>query len=493
MATTLTPAQIRAEATVRSAWEAERRGAYEAGLLCFSDQWADADYVPDITGLSDELAAELRLRFASLLGYLGHQRRIKDSQVRSRDLLTESLEVFERSGDGEKAADCENHIILSYTRTGEYKEARTWFETAMSRNIDPTSIHRLATITYGMLIDSSELNFEPIVKTFRRYESLFREWVDDWIGSAFYVNAGVAHGELGFPEKAISCFEIAGMRAERSALKPSLATIQNELAHVYMSLGRYEKAHLSVDRGIELYREIGDESREGMLLDTKATIYLEQGRFNDGLKTIERAISVLKDGENKGFLAEAYATEGKLLVWLDDFSGGVTALFEAVRLAQTYSGRDFAKKLISQFEASLKKKNEGFSPGTNRANGLEEGELALVLPPSLASHEHYRGIRVNNDHLRCVGVEPGSLVIAVPAPIGRGDLVAVREIESGEISCGFYDLDFGVLCLETCDSEPRLFDRDEVTIIGKIVGIAGEPNEKGARKVSPIAERPPTS
>ena len=201
----------------------------------------------------------------------------------------------------------------------------------------------------------------------------------------------------------------------------------------------------------------------------------------------------MKDSENKGFLAEAYATEAKILVWLDNFSGGVAALFEAVQLAQTYSSREFARTLISQFEESLKKKNEGSSPGTNRANGLEEGELALVLPPSLASHEHYRGIRVNNDHLRCVGVEPGSLVIAVPAPIGRGDLVAVREIESGEISCGFYDLDFGVLCLETCDSEPRLFDRDEVTIIGKIVGIAGEPNEKGARKVSPIAERPPTS
>jgi len=493
MATTLTPAQLRAAATVCSAWDAERRGAYEVGLLCFSDRWADPEYTPDTSGLSDELAAELRLRFASLLGYQGHLRRIKDSQVRARDLLTASLEVFESSGNGEKAADCENHIVLSYVRTGEFQEARAWLEAAMSRSIEPTSIHRLTTITYTMLIDSSELKFEPIVDTFQRYESLFREWVDDWIGSAFYVNGGVAYGELGFPEEAISCFEIASARAERSEIKPSLATIQNELAHVYMSVGRYEKAHSAVDRGIEIYREIGDESREGMLLDTKATIFLHQGNFDAGLTTIERAISVLKDGENKGFLAEAYATEGKILVWLDDFSGGVSALFEAVQLAQTYSGRQFAKTLISQFEASLKKKNEGDSPGLNRANGLEEGDLALVLPPSLASHEHYQGIRVNNDHLQCVGIERGSLVVAVRATIERGDLVAVRENGSGEISCGFFDLDFGVLCLETCDSEPRLFDRDDVTVIGKIVGIASEPDKKGVRKVSPIPERPLTS
>jgi tetratricopeptide (TPR) repeat protein len=493
MATTLTPAQIRAEATVRSAWDSERRGEYEVGLLCFSEEWAAGEYSPDISGLPEELAAELRLRFASLLGYQGHLRKIKDSQVRARDILTESLAVFERLGNAEKAAECENHIALSYSRTGEYRESRTWLDAAMARNLQPTSIHRLATIMYGMLIDSSEMSFDPVLVTFRRYEELFSEWADDWIGSSFYVIAGVAFGELGRSEQALRCFEMGIARAEHSSIKPSLASIQNELAHLYMSLGRYEKAHASVDRGIELYRDIGDESREGMLLDTKATIYLQQGNFDAGLTTIERAISVLKDGENKGFLAEAYATEGKILVWLDDFSGGVSALFEAVQLAQTYSGRDFAKTLISQFEASLKKKNEGSSPGTNRANGLEEGELALLLPPALASHDHYQGVRVNNDHLQCVGVGRGSLVIAVPAKIGRGDLVVVREKESGEISCGFYDLDFGVLCLENCDSEPRLFDQDEVTVIGKVVGIAGEPDENGLRKVSEIAERPPTS
>ena len=310
MAIILTPAQIRAGLIVRSAWEAERRGAYEVGLLCFSDRWADPSYLPDTSDLTDESAAELTLRFASLLGYQGHLRKIKDSQIRARDLLTASLEVFVRLGNEEKAAECENHIALSYSRTGEYQESRAWLDAAMARALEPTSIHRLATITYGMLIDTSEMNFAPIVDTFSRYEDLFSEWADDWIGSSFYLNAGVAFGELGEPDRAIQCFEIGVAWAERSSIKPYLASIQNELAHVYMSVGRYEKAHTSVDRGIELYRELGDESREGMLLDTKATIYLQQGDFNAGLKTIERAISVLKDGENKGFLAEAYATEG---------------------------------------------------------------------------------------------------------------------------------------------------------------------------------------
>src|SRR5690606_6993927 len=96
---TLTPTQIRAAAAVASAWDAERRGEYLAGLLCFSHSWAEPDYLPDTEGLAPEEGAELRLRFASLLGYQGHLEKIKDSQVRARDILTASRQIFEASGD----------------------------------------------------------------------------------------------------------------------------------------------------------------------------------------------------------------------------------------------------------------------------------------------------------------------------------------------------------------------------------------------------------
>lgn len=231
-----------------------------------------------------------------------------------------------------------------------------------------------------------------------------------------------------------------------------------------------------------------------MLLDTKAAISFSEGNFEAALKTIEKAIHILKDGENKAFLAEAYATEAKILVWLDDFSGGVTALFEAWKLAETYSGRGFAKVFIAQFEAEVEKKKAGAKSGVRRSNGLVEGALELILPPKLASHAHYQGIQINNDHLHCVGVKNGALVIAAETTeIKRGDLVAISENDSGEITCGFYDLDFGVMCLETCDLEPRLFDPADVTIIGKIVGIADEPDQNGLRTVTPMMNRPAIS
>ncbi len=477
----------------RSAWTLERRGEFEQALLEFSPNWAESDYLPDTEGLPLDISSELLLRFASHLGYQGHFKKINGSQLRVRDILTGVLETFEKLGNEEKAAECSNHIALTYWRTGELAEARTWLASAMVRAIEPTCLPRLASTAYEMLVNVSEQKYEQNIRLYNIHEAVFREWADDWIAASFYINAAVGFMECDRARDSIACLEIADFRAERSSMRLQRGFVQNELAHVYRSEGRYDKAQFYVDRGIEIFHSIGDQTREGMLWDTKAAISLELGSLDEALDRIERSIDILKDGENNAYLAEAYTTQAKVLIWKDDFAGGVLSLFEASKIAETYSGREFVRTLISQFEAELEKKNSGRQPGELKSNGLEEGGLELILPPTLASHSRYRGIRINNDHLRCVGIENGSLVIAgETTEVGRGDLVAVLETASGEISCGFYDLDFGVLCVETCDSEPRLFDPSDVTIIGKIVGIATEPDKDGLRTVSPIPSRPPT-
>lgn len=491
MSSSPTSIRNRAQSIAKAAWEAQKCGDFERGLLHFSTEWAKEGYLPDTEDLPPTEAAELLLRFGSLVGFQGHFRKIKNSQLRARNILTNALLVFDNLRDEARAAECENHIALTYSRTGEYGEARAWLDAAMSRPIGSTDIQRLASIMYAMLIDVGEQKYGDILKKYNEFEQVFRDCTEDWVGACFYSNAGVGFMEAGRPQDAIRCFEIATYRAKHSSIRTYLASLQNELAHVYSSIGQYQKAHEHVDRGIELYRELGDLSREGLLLDTKSAIFLSQGDLENALKTIDSAIGILRDGENQAFLAEAFATKAKILIWLDDFSDAAFALSDAIQLAHTYCGREFAKSLASQFEATVKEKNAGKAHGSGSANGLEHEELKLVLPPEMVGHRQYQGIRINNENLQCVGVEQGDLVIAAEADgLVRGDLVAVKDIGSGEISCGFYDLDFGILCLETCDTEPTLFDQDEVEIIGKIVGIADEPDADGMRRVRPIDERP---
>lgn len=478
----------KAQELIRTLWRFERCGQFEKGLREVSVDWAAPDFLPDSRGLPLQLRAELHLRFASLLGYQGHYRKIPGSQLRARDILTAVLGDLESQGNEEMAAECENHIALTYSRTGEYAESRTWLAAAKARLLPETNIHRLASVMYEMLINVSEERYAENVEIYHRYGSVFRTWADDWIGASFYINAGIGLVETGRLEEALRCYEEGRYRSGRSSIWMYLGSIENERALVFKSLGRFEEAHAAVDRGIDVFRLIGDMSREGLLWDTKAGIYLDAKRFDEALVTIESAVSLLKNGENKGFLAEALVTEARILARIGHLRAALSVLTEAVQMAKTYSGNELAKVLIARFETSLQERNES-EKGKRSLSELESGDLALEIPPSLAAFTRYQGIWINNGHLEQIGIKKGSLTIAVEAPIARGDLVALSEIASGEISCGFYDSDFGLVCLEGCGSEPQLFDLDSVKVIGKIVGIVGEAGADGRRIVRPVEGR----
>jgi tetratricopeptide (TPR) repeat protein len=472
-------------------WKHERQGRFLEGLECLPDDWASADFLPDTNGLSPIEAAELRLRYAVLLGYQGHIAKIAGSQLRVRDLLTDLCGEFVDTDDHRKAADCENHLALTYWRTGEFSEARVLLRTALERPLPLKSIERLASIMYVMLVNVSEHRYDENVEIFTRHEDTFRNWGDDWITSSFYVNAGIGFFEIRELADAQRCFELAQYRATRSSIDVYLGSIENELAHVYKERGRTAKAHLAVDRGIAVFRRLGDISREGMLFDTKAAIFLDEGKLDEAIATVNNAIELLKDGENNAYLAESHATASRILIWQDDLPAAVAALLEATEISRLYSGERFSKTFITQFENELKLMIAGQQ--RPQPASVENDELSLLLSPELSQYTDLQAIRISNDHLSSVGILNGSLVMAaVNADIRRGDIVAITHLETNEINCGFYDNDFGIICLERCDGEPELFDAASVKVIGKIIGrVATEKDDSGCYVITPVISRPP--
>ena len=115
------------------------------------------------------------------------------------------------------------------------------------------------------------------------------------------------------------------------------------------------------------------------------------------------------------------------------------------------------------------------------------GEYLGVLPPSIAHYDDYQGIWISNSDLEPYGLARGSLAIVVPEEIRRGDLVALTEVDSDSVSCGFYDCDFGIVCLEAGGSEPQLFDKSNVRLLGRIVGVSNaKKNADGTMEVRPL-------
>jgi tetratricopeptide (TPR) repeat protein len=450
----------------------ERRGQFDQALQELHGVWDDTTEEPDVRDLDPRLAAETYLRCGALIGFLGHIRQIPTAQERSKNLLTHARGLFLETYDPLKIAECENYLALAYWRTGESNEAMSWVEDALSYELPDKCDARLYSYVIRDLILLSQKKYLEVYTGFASRKDLFGEQADTFLTGSLYNNFGLAARNLGDTIAAISALEKARDLFTASGNKLQMALAENNLSLLHKAAKRFERAHAAVNRSIELYREIRDRTREGFTWDTKALIYFDQGKFAEALDTVEKAISILGKSENYAYLAETIGTKARIQLYTHDFSTATLTLLEAVELAKIRISEDAAMNLIREFEQSLKDRSVGRElPPEDKRYGIAAGDLKLILPSMIAHYNDYQGVWINNSDLESFGLPPGSLAVVVPSRVKRGDLVALIEVETDLVSCGFYDADFGIVCLEAGNSEPQLFSESDVKILGKIVGV----------------------
>ena len=457
---------------LREVFDLERRGRFDHALQELRGVWDDTTERPDTTGLDARQTGETLLRCGALIGFLGHIRQIPTAQDRSRNLLTDARSIFLEIYDPEKIAECENYLALAYWRTGECNEAFSWIEESQSHKLPETSDARLYSFVIRDLVLLSQKKFVEVCSNFAAHKQLFADESDPFLAGSIYNNFGLAARNLGDTDAALIALEKARDLFTSSGNKLQIALAENNISFLYKTEGRFKLAHGAVDRSIELYREIKDRTREGFTWDTKALIYFEEGRFAEALETIEQAISILGKSENFAYFTDTLLTKARIQLYTNDFSTATLTLLEAVEIAKVRISEEAATNLIKSFETSLAERNsQPKQPAAIERSGIASGDLKLILPSTLAHFDDYNGVWITNSDLESYGLKRGSLALVVPCTARRGDLVAVIEIENDQVSCGFYDKDFGIVCLEAGNSEPQLYDESDVRILGKIVGV----------------------
>ncbi len=464
----------------------EKQGRYEDAMSEIGDIWQDKSELPDVEGLSPYFAAELFLRCGSLFGFLGHNKQIPNSQEKSRNLLTHARNLFLELYNVEKIAECENYLALAYWRTGEINEAQAWLEESFSHNLKPSNNTRIYSYIIKALVLLSSNKPDEILDTLYKIEDIISECTDNCLIGSYYNQIGIAWDILGNVPKALQNLESARGFYAKAQHKDYLGVVYNDLSLLYKTARYFEKAHQMIDSSTKIFKNIKDQTREAFSLDTKAQIFLSEGKFEEALKTIEKSVIILNLGENISYLIESYRTKIKILISMDNISAATFSLIEAVQIAKTKISEEAANNLVSEYESRLREQlsktkistpeppdeNNENSSADSLSKDVSFAGVELILPSPLSNFKDIQGIWINNTHLEKFGVVKDSLAIVVPCEeIKRGDLVAVEELENGSVSCGFYDNEFGIVCLESENSEPLLFDEENITVIGKIVGV----------------------
>ena len=122
-----------ADLRCRTALELKESGEYEATLEAMFPLWKGVGSRPNIKGLHEAVAAEVLLTAGILTRWLGNRNEIKEADDYARDLITESITLYEALKDSRKVAEARAELGFCYWRVGANDEARIYFNEALKR------------------------------------------------------------------------------------------------------------------------------------------------------------------------------------------------------------------------------------------------------------------------------------------------------------------------------------------------------------------------
>ncbi len=111
----------------------EEAGNYDDARDMLGDSWQQLCERPQTEGLDDRAAAELLLRVGVLLGMLGSTRQIEGAQERAKNLISESMTLYEALREAEKVIEGRIELAICYWREGGTDEARDMLRAALDQ------------------------------------------------------------------------------------------------------------------------------------------------------------------------------------------------------------------------------------------------------------------------------------------------------------------------------------------------------------------------
>ena len=320
----------------------EKVGRYEEACDALSDFWPDRNGSPVLDELDDPMKAEVLLRTGSLAGWLGSADQETSSQEFAKDLITRSIEIFERLGDLKKAAEARSDLALCYWREGSYDEARIHLANALSRVGDDESDLRAVLLIRSGIIEERTRRLQEALRFYGEAAPLVERSQDHALKGSFHIEYGLVFRKLAAPEnredyldRALIEYAAASFHFEQAGNERYLARVENNLGYLYFTIGRYKDAHTHLDRARSLFLQLRDVGTAAQVDDTRARTLLAEDRPVDAERIIRQAIRTLERGGEQAVLAEALTTYGVVLARLGRHARSRELLDRAMQVAET--------------------------------------------------------------------------------------------------------------------------------------------------------------
>ena len=330
-----------------NALKLERTGDYEGARSALGKLWTRIGERPAVDELPPDTRAEALWRVGALSGWLGSANQIPGAQEFARDLLTESISLFESLGEEDKRAEVMGDLALCYWRSGAHDEGRALFKQALEKA--QTAETKLRTLTNASTVEISSERYTDALALLNDAAAFLDEVKDEASHGRYHYQRGLAYKKLGGTENldhALIEYSAASMHLANAGHTRYLAGVENNIGFILLLLGRTTEALTHLDKARAIFVLLKDSRMVAQVNDTRARVFLAEKRFAEAERAIFAAVTVLEQGDDSSLFAEALTTEGSIFAGSGKYDSARKAFDRASEVAA--AAGDFHLAAVAQ-------------------------------------------------------------------------------------------------------------------------------------------------
>ena len=346
----------RAEQCCQAARAFEDKGEYEDARQVLSHYWQRVGERPNVTRLAPGASGEVLLRAGVLTGIIGSKNQLTDAQEKAKDLISESLTVFESCNYQKKVSEAQIELALCYWRTGENDEARDLLKTALSQLPTDCELKAKAVLRL-VIVELEETDYDEALSILTESDALFENINSQTLKGSYYSTRANVLEKLWetetrteYLDRALLDYTAASYHFEQAEHRFYLAHVENNLGNLYLTISRYEDSHTHLDHARRVLASLKDSNGVAKVDETRACVFLKQGRLVEAERVASAAVRVQEQSGRHALLAEALTTYGRALARLEKYGTALFAFRRAVDLyEQNSNSQQAAEAALAAF------------------------------------------------------------------------------------------------------------------------------------------------
>src|SRR5437588_7848533 len=372
------------------AMQLEKAGEYGVACEALSECWPKRDDLLKLNDLDEATRAEVLLRVGALSGWLGSTDQTEGSQETAKDLITQSIDLFQDLGLPERFAEARGDLALCYWREGSYDEARATLVEALDSLEEKDSELRALFLIRSGVIEAQSQQLHEAMRFYDEAAPLLDRSEDHALKGTFHNGCASVFQRLATPEnredyldRALMEYTAASFQFDLAGNSRYLARVENNLGYLFFTIRKYDEAHKHLDRARHLFFALNDAGAVAQVDDTRARTLLAEGRVSEGERVARYAVRGLEKGDEQAVLAEALTTHGVAHARLGDYPSAKRLLERAIEVAETtgdpegagraklsiieeLSGQTPAPQLVSIYQSAAELLKQSQDPSTSK-------------------------------------------------------------------------------------------------------------------------------